>query len=563
MPSPRSLHRPVGSFIEPLEDRIAPAAFVVTSNLDDGSAGTLRNEIASANSAGGSNTITFAKSSFGVIQLSSASLSITSDLTIKGPGFGKLFIEGDGSDRVFQIDSHTVKIEKLSISSGNYLGNGGAIYSNGPLTVTKTVISDSIASGGVGGAICDTTTGAFTLTHSVLDGNSSTGTNENGGALWVQADQGVLISGDTLFGNSAGGAGGAVWINQPASGSGNVAIVNSIISGNTSAKLGGGIGVTDASTGNGRIIIETSHVTANYAGTYGGGIYLNNAANVEAVLNRAAISGNVAGQSGGGIQDLSTQPVLVETCVLAGNAASVMGGAIDSQGFHNLTVLNSTIVHNTATDDGGGIAVESGAGNFTMIGTLVAANRASTQAGGLFIASTTGATLITGSTLESNISATGGGGAYITQTTAFVNIHSSIISGNIAEAGSGGGLDLQGNHSVLLGGDKISGNAALGTSDYTGGGVYIGGGGTFTISAGVIEGNHVFGDGGGVAVGATAAGSIAGTHITGNDSTAGGGGFYHTTGSSGIVHISKLALVTGNIANPATASNTAGEYVTP
>ncbi len=44
---------------ELLEPRIAPATFIVTSLLDDGSDGTLRKEILDANAAPGADTIVF------------------------------------------------------------------------------------------------------------------------------------------------------------------------------------------------------------------------------------------------------------------------------------------------------------------------------------------------------------------------------------------------------------------------------------------------------------------------------------------------------------------------
>ncbi len=71
--------------LELLEDRLAPAAFVVT-NLTDALPGSLRAAIAAANATAAADTITFAVPANSTINVTSAPLTIANPLTITGPG---------------------------------------------------------------------------------------------------------------------------------------------------------------------------------------------------------------------------------------------------------------------------------------------------------------------------------------------------------------------------------------------------------------------------------------------------------------------------------------------
>jgi len=79
------LASPCRPALELLEDRTAPAGFTVTSTTDSG-AGSLRQAILDANTAGGSNTISFNISGSGVqtIQVSSELPALSSPVIIDG-----------------------------------------------------------------------------------------------------------------------------------------------------------------------------------------------------------------------------------------------------------------------------------------------------------------------------------------------------------------------------------------------------------------------------------------------------------------------------------------------
>ena len=88
-----------------MEDRTLLSTFVVTSPLDDGSAGTLRSKIAAAHSG---DTIDFASSLAGdtiTLNPTFGELLITKSLDIEGPGANLLTISGNDASRVFDISS--------------------------------------------------------------------------------------------------------------------------------------------------------------------------------------------------------------------------------------------------------------------------------------------------------------------------------------------------------------------------------------------------------------------------------------------------------------------------
>src|SRR5947209_1920361 len=114
-PSRRTLPLP-RSFLprlEVLEDRTVPSTFIVTNTADSGS-GSLRAAIMAANTNPGADVIKFAGGLKGTITLTSANgeLSITDDLTIKGPGASQITVSGGNTTRVFDVSAGSVTIDR-------------------------------------------------------------------------------------------------------------------------------------------------------------------------------------------------------------------------------------------------------------------------------------------------------------------------------------------------------------------------------------------------------------------------------------------------------------------
>jgi len=122
---------------EPLEARRVLATITVT-NTDDSGAGSLRAAIEQANSSAGSDTICFSSDLNGDdINLTTGGLNITDNLIIDADSLSNgITIDASASNgsRVFSVDNNSaateieVEMHNLTISGGNFDGNGGAIW---------------------------------------------------------------------------------------------------------------------------------------------------------------------------------------------------------------------------------------------------------------------------------------------------------------------------------------------------------------------------------------------------------------------------------------------------
>ena len=87
--------------------------------------------------------------------MTSGELFVDKSVTINGPGAANLAVDGNHSDRVFQVANPvTVTISGLTITNGSVVSSdvGGGIYNDGStLTVSDCAIVANFA--GVGGGI--------------------------------------------------------------------------------------------------------------------------------------------------------------------------------------------------------------------------------------------------------------------------------------------------------------------------------------------------------------------------------------------------------------------------
>ena len=236
--------------LEALEDRWLPSTLTVMNDLDSG-AGSLRAEIAAAHAG---DTIVFAPSLVGqTITLTSGELLIDHNLTIAGPGAGKLTVSGNHASRVFEVDpksGHSVTLSGLTIANGNAgISIGGGILNVATtLTVSNCTLTGNSATDGGG---IDNVGGTLTVNNCTLSGNSA----DYGGGIFRDTVGTTTVSGSTLTGNSATDGGGGIYAKVAT-----FTVSGSTLTGN-SATDGGGIFI-EAGT---LTVNHTSSITGNTA----------------------------------------------------------------------------------------------------------------------------------------------------------------------------------------------------------------------------------------------------------------------------------------------------------
>jgi hypothetical protein len=302
-----------------LEARSLLSTIVVNNPTDTPVVGQidLRQAIATANTNGGNETITFDKTVFktpqtitldptlGQLEMSDA----TGTETITGPKAG-VTVSGGGLGRVFQVDSNaTASISGLTITGGSITGDGGGLYNDG---------------------------GTITLTNVTLSGNSA---SDIGGGV---ENLGMMTASNSTFSSDTALAGGGIF------NGGMVTLTNCTFSfdvGGSASLGGGGGGLANYAT----MMINGCTFSGN-SGAYGSGLY--NAGFTSLTVDDSTFSGNSASVFGGGIDD-EGGPLTVDGCTFSGNSASVAGGGLGDEFGGSVRVVGSTFSGNSAPNAAG------------------------------------------------------------------------------------------------------------------------------------------------------------------------------------------------------------------
>ena len=399
---------------ESLEDRRMLATFTVTDAADAG-LGTLRQAIQDANTMAGADRIEFDSALDGVtISLTSAGLTISEDVVIDATNLSALTVDAKPLDltpgsadgrgaRVFDITSGDAEFHGLTIRGGDILGDGAGIRTAGSLTVsdshfignrafasgsaisvivpyggsnrnvsiTNSTFTNNgnlkwnFGSGAVGGAIHvnfpDNGTGnMFTLQDSVLTGNGhgfATGPTLAGGALYLVGGGQFTIDGSTVSNNQAfNDSGGGAFI-VPYSGT--VNITNTEIDNNqtTTGNAGGIYFYIYDST----VTVTDSIISGNDADGEGGGVFARTYGNAMLTFNDSAIINNATsaaypfGNAGGlYLNSSGYSDITMANSTVSGNQAQALGGGVRAivDDYSTLHLSNSTVANNTAALNG-------------------------------------------------------------------------------------------------------------------------------------------------------------------------------------------------------------------
>jgi hypothetical protein len=549
---------------EALESRCTPTTYTVTTTNDFGT-GSLRDALAKADAHPGHDNIVFklpappAPHTENLISLQNGELASMGNVTISGPGAGKLIIDAHNSSRVFHINDGVVNgdspatISGLSMIDGNAQAfAGGGIYSNESLTLKNVVISNCQA-GLDGGGACVAGNGIDTAAISnctLADNRAGGSTYTLGGGLALEKMRSFQITNVTATGNYALGLGGGIFaLLQPAKPTSNSrGIIAQCWATNNSAAIGAGMCVTNDNTApSGKVVIQNATIVNNTATAAGGGAGLeigggNMLVTGSTIIDNTAVDFGggvaavslslpvtIAGCTIGGNQTTSAQngyggggiffqgsnaatPVAIENCRIANNKSVSEGGGIFADNGIELTVSSSTFTGNIAPGFGGGLyTTGTGANKVDVIitGGSFVGNTAQ-LAGGAFEAVGDGTVTATSSKVAGNSSVGFGGVIEFINCTAAVSLQGLIVTDNVGN--NGGAIDIYNTPNFRIVGGRITGNTA-----WVGAGIYI----------------------------VNSSGSIRGVTISGNTADQGGGGV--SNGGPGTVTL-EVDKISGNTA---------------
>lgn len=157
-------------------------------------------------SASSGDTITFSCS--GTIPITST-LHITTPMTIDGGS--NVTFDGQNTVQVLSVKLPTASgvftIENLTVEKSSHSGYGGGMYADvGTVYIANSTFSHNTATSSGGGVFADDKAIVY-IDGSTFTDNSAPGTNNSGGAIYVNGA--VTVTNSTFVGNSAG-VGGAI-----------------------------------------------------------------------------------------------------------------------------------------------------------------------------------------------------------------------------------------------------------------------------------------------------------------------------------------------------------------
>jgi len=558
---------------EQFEDRRMLATFHVTTNADapvntPAAVGTLRQAIQDANNQLGPDSIDFASNLSGAtITLTQGELAIAefagltidasmlpAGITIDGNDPTPTQANGDGI-RIFHITDPTfgsspplVTMKNLTLTGGDVLGNGGAIFSEeGRLVLENCTIESNSALTG----------GGITLWAD----------NSTGNGLNYLSLRNTRVQNNTAFTSGSGGAGGGIYVQ--ASNADISILQSSSITGNKSQIQGGGLFITASSDSQVHIADTKIEANTNY-GALGGGMYVGNSGALVSI-KRTTISGNSSVLAGGG---MSLHPDASGETVIE-----------DSKIEFNYT----TGFQNNGNPSGAGVYIHSKtSSSLTISGTSISYNEArgiENNSGGIRIRAETASTIILDHVkITENQAGDDCGGLDIWNDGSEVTVQYSTISGNTANENhvsvydSTGGFYLRttANGSSTIKYSTISENKIKfdGTNNSNDGGKRGGGlfiisdfGTTTTILNTTISGNEAEGNGGGIKISAGSAGTINILHSTITNNRADSNG--DSNGEGGGIHVGAFfgtltldhTIVAGNWRGAASGTPTRDDIV--
>ncbi len=232
-----------------------------------------------------------------------------------------------------------------------------------------------------------------TATEIVLEGNNHTlDANGTGRVLTIEQVQNLTLRNITLTGgqtdvNGLSPNGGGLSLVCGEDLDCNWTLLNTVVR-NNQAAAGGGILYRCDYHGGGSLLVQDSVIRGNVASGAGGGLIYSSdeeSGFCSVTLRNTLLEGNRAAE-GGAFRILRPRVTIVDSTI-RDNVATENGGGIlarISDGFIDMTIRNTTISGNQAGQNGGGLYIESPEQTFeiALVNSTVSGNSATTGAGG-------------------------------------------------------------------------------------------------------------------------------------------------------------------------------------
>jgi predicted outer membrane repeat protein len=281
-------------------------------------------------------------------------LDITEDLTLTGAGVDQTIIDGNQTDRIFDVlGSVKVALADMTLRRGGQpsgsplsTDQGGAVQNRGELFVLGVKISDSVATDG---AAIANGAGTVRMVRSTLEGNGAFSLspifNAAGATMHIE---------DSLIRRGYGGCSGAI------SNQGTMTIQTTEISQNNGAGAG-----AICNYPSGTLTIDRSLLSDNGKPQSSG---------FRTTSNGGAIHNGSLFQRGGVLRIINS--------TLSDNAAEYGGGLFVASGSADL--INVTLSRNSATTSGGGVYVDPSA-TLMVLNTIIATSQSGGDCAGRII----------------------------------------------------------------------------------------------------------------------------------------------------------------------------------
>jgi hypothetical protein len=247
------------------------------------------------------------------------SLLTYNSMNIVGLGASLLTISGGDVHQIFVFFGGTISVSGLTLSHG-YGGNGGAVESDTPLTVSDCTVTNSSATDGGGGL--SNTISTLTVVRSTVSGNTA----QKSGAIDNQ--NGTLTVIDSTINNNTALDGGAIESNNT------LTVVDSTFY-NNSATLDQGGAINNFG---GSMTVTGSTLIGNTAMNGGGAIYT---LNQQTSVSNSILSGNsTTTGAGGGIDNLASTLTLTNDVIADTIAGTYTNNGSLIAGVNGISSIN-------------------------------------------------------------------------------------------------------------------------------------------------------------------------------------------------------------------------------